>query len=127
MSQNARNGTRLLTTRQKAVMISHRNVIANVLQYCAYESVARASSKIDTQVSIGLLPFSHIYGLVVITHGGVFRGDACIVLPRFEMKSFLQAIQDYRIQHMCLVCWVHFSRRRPRVGKWRCFSSLDFY
>jgi len=84
-------------------MISHVNVIANVLQYITYESVGRAKSKVDTQVCLGLLPFSHIYALVVIVHGGVFRGDGVIVLPKFELPMLLQAIQRFKIEHMCLV------------------------
>ncbi|CAI4210832.1 unnamed protein product [Parascedosporium putredinis] len=57
----------------KAVMISHVNVIANVLQVSTYESVARKKSKVDTQVTLGLLPFSHIYALVVVCHVGTYR------------------------------------------------------
>ncbi|ERS99509.1 uncharacterized protein SPSK_03166 [Sporothrix schenckii 1099-18] len=87
----------------KAVMISHRNVIANVLQLAAYESVGRKAAGVDTQVEIGLLPFSHIYGLVVIAHAGSFRGDQVIVLPRFELETFLAAIQKYRIQQLRIV------------------------
>ena len=54
-------------------------------------------------VSVGLLPLSHIYGLVVVAHAGLYRGDAVIVLPRFELRSLLAAIQRYRIQMMHIV------------------------
>ncbi|CAK7201999.1 hypothetical protein SEUCBS139899_004717 [Sporothrix eucalyptigena] len=87
----------------KAVMISHRNVIANVLQISTYESVGRKGVNITTQVEIGLLPFSHIYGLVVIAHAGSFRGDEIIVLPKFELETFLAAIQKHRIQQLRVV------------------------
>ncbi|KAL1887869.1 hypothetical protein Sste5346_009927 [Sporothrix stenoceras] len=87
----------------KAVMISHRNVISNVIQISTYESVGRKCAGIDTQVEIGLLPFSHIYGLVVIAHCGSYRGDAIIVLPKFELETFLAAIQTYKIQQLRIV------------------------
>ncbi|KAK7984315.1 Alpha/beta hydrolase fold-1 [Apiospora arundinis] len=87
----------------KAVMISHRNVIANTMQYTTYESVARKRNGIKNQTVLGLLPFSHIYGLVVVTHSNIFRGDEIVVLPRFEMKSFLGAVQKFRIEHLYLV------------------------
>ncbi|CAK7234448.1 hypothetical protein SBRCBS47491_008951 [Sporothrix bragantina] len=87
----------------KAVMISHRNVIANVLQIGTYESHGRKNKGIETQVEIGLLPFSHIYGLVVIAHAGSFRGDEIVVLPKFELETFLAAIQKYRIQQLRVV------------------------
>jgi len=88
---------------QKAAMISHRNVIANVLSQVPYEAVARKSKGIETQVALGLLPFSHIYALVVIAHTGVWRGDGTIVLPRFELETFLEAIQKYKIEQISVV------------------------
>lgn len=89
-------------------MISHRNVISNILQISTYESVGRKKHGVDTQVEIGLLPFSHIYGLVVIAHAGSFRGDSIIVLPKFELETFLAAIQKYRIQQLRIVSFAAF-------------------
>jgi acyl-CoA synthetase (AMP-forming)/AMP-acid ligase II len=57
-----------------------------------------------TENVLGLLPMSHIYGLVVICHASVYRGDGVIVLPKFEFASTLQAIQDYKINSLFLVC-----------------------
>lgn len=88
---------------QKAVMISHRNVIANIMQYCTYESVNRRNLGIETQVELGLLPFSHIYGLVVVAHSGTWRGDEIVVLPKFELESYLQAIERFKINHLLVV------------------------
>ncbi|KAK0703504.1 hypothetical protein B0T26DRAFT_657750 [Lasiosphaeria miniovina] len=87
----------------KAVMISHRNVIANAMQYCVFESVHRKKLGIDTQVELGILPFSHIYGLVVVAVSATWRGDEIIVLPRFELNQFLQAIEKFKINHLPLV------------------------
>ncbi|KAM5347280.1 hypothetical protein ACJ41O_010285 [Fusarium nematophilum] len=87
----------------KAVMISHYNVIANTIQLQTIESVARRESGIDTQVALGVLPFSHIYGLVVIAHLAIYRGDEIIVLPRFQLDQLLGAIQKFKIEQLCLV------------------------
>lgn len=56
-----------------------------------------------TERVLGLLPMSHIYGLVVICHANVYRGDGVIVLPKFEFASTLQAIQDYKVNTLFLV------------------------
>ncbi|KAK3330473.1 hypothetical protein B0H66DRAFT_612080 [Apodospora peruviana] len=87
----------------KAVMISHRNVIANTMQYCIYEDVARRKVGVETQVELGLLPFSHIYGLVVVAHSGTWRGDEVIVLPKFDLPEYLQAIEKFKINHLLVV------------------------
>ncbi|KAG7291737.1 hypothetical protein NEMBOFW57_001757 [Staphylotrichum longicolle] len=87
----------------KAVMISHQNVIANTMQYCLFEDVGRKKNGVDTQVELGLLPFSHIYGLVVVAHSATWRGDEVIVLPKFELTDFLRAIERFKINHIPLV------------------------
>ncbi|KAJ5177082.1 Acyl-CoA ligase inpC [Penicillium canariense] len=93
----------------KGVMISHRNVIANTLQIKTFEHSHRASQQpadgrsVYSEVSLGLLPQSHIYGLVVICHAGAYRGDQVIVLPKFELKSYLESIQRFKISVLFLV------------------------
>jgi len=80
-------------------------VISNVLQIQSYESLTRSRNRDSPRVDValGLLPFSHIYGLVVIALASTYRGDGCIVLPKFEMPSYLKAIQDYKINTLYLV------------------------
>lgn len=56
-----------------------------------------------TENCLGLLPMSHIYGLVVICHASVYRGDGVIVLPKFDFPTTLQAIQTYKINTLFLV------------------------
>lgn len=56
-----------------------------------------------TEVALGLLPQSHIYALVVICHKHVYQGDQVINLPKFEMASYLNAIQRFKINTLLLV------------------------
>lgn len=91
-------------------MISHRNVIANTLQIKAFEQSHRDASRptdgrsVYSEIGLGLLPQSHIYALVVICHAGAYRGDQTIILPKFEMNSYLAAIQNFKITGLFLVC-----------------------
>lgn len=87
-------------------MISHKNVIANVIQIGTYEKPVRDArpENEQTEVALGLLPLSHIYGLVVIAQASTYRGDEVIILPKFELQSFLSAIQTHKIQTLYLVC-----------------------
>lgn len=91
----------------KGVMISHYNVISNILQGEAFERPQRKpepGSQISrTEVGLGLLPLSHIYGLMVIALASTYRGDEIIILPKFEMLSYLAAIQNYKINTLYLV------------------------
>ncbi|KAB8295821.1 hypothetical protein EYC80_008643 [Monilinia laxa] len=87
----------------KGVKISHQNVISNVLQLKSYEQDVRDQWETDTEIGLGLLPLSHIYGLVVIAQCTTYRGDEIIILPKFELKSFLSSIQYYKIQTLYVV------------------------
>ena len=97
----------------KGVMISHRNVIANTMQFASFDSYDRqrqtssGATYGDTMNNLGLLPFSHIYGLVAVCHSTLFMGDGIIVLPKFEFGSCMQAIQDYKIGTLYLVGIAH--------------------
>ena len=75
----------------KGVMLTHRNLIANLLQIEAVEQSA-------PRALLGILPFFHIYGLVVILNFGLRVGATVVTLPRFEIEQFLKALQDWRIE-----------------------------
>ncbi|KAL2810356.1 hypothetical protein BJX63DRAFT_402418 [Aspergillus granulosus] len=56
-------------------MISHYNVIANTLQFAAFEQGYRDKPPSPgSEITLGLLPQSHIYSLVVICHGVGIEG-----------------------------------------------------
>lgn len=75
----------------KGVMLTHYNLVANLRQMeglCYfYED--------DTLICV--LPLFHIYGLVVVLNMGLYTGATVVTMPRFELESFLKAIQDYNV------------------------------
>ncbi|KAF5551582.1 phenylacetyl ligase [Fusarium phyllophilum] len=87
----------------KGVMLSHYNIISNIALQVAYETYGRKLAGVETQVGLGLLPFSHIYGLVIISHILPWRGDEVVVLPRYNLGHMLAAIQKYKVNHLPLV------------------------
>ena len=74
----------------KGVMLTHRNIVANLLQIDAIEPY-------DLQALLGVLPFFHIYGMVVIMNFGLMRGAAVVTLMRFDLEAVLRIIQDFSI------------------------------
>ncbi|KAF7556008.1 hypothetical protein G7Z17_g1758 [Cylindrodendrum hubeiense] len=73
------------------------------LPLAAFESYYRQQHNIDSQVLLGLLPFSHAYGLVIMAHVAPYRGDEVIVLPGFRLQTFLTAIQRFKIEQLNIV------------------------
>ena len=75
----------------KGVMLTHRNLVANVAQ-CRPLIQLGADERI-----IAVLPFFHIYGLTVLMNQGLAWGGAVVTLPRFDLEDFLRTIQDHKI------------------------------
>ena len=106
----------------KGVMLSHRNVVSNICQMEHDELfvLSRGGTSL-----IGVLPFFHIYGMVVILFSSLRSGSHTIVLPKFEPELFLSSIQQYRINLAHLVPpLVLFLAKHPDVDKYD-LSSLD--
>ena len=75
----------------KGVMLTHRNVVANVAQSAVLEQIEK------DEVLIGILPFYHIYGMTVILSTALRLGATVITMPRFDLEQFLDLHQRYRI------------------------------
>jgi acyl-CoA synthetase (AMP-forming)/AMP-acid ligase II len=81
----------------KGVMLTHYNLVANVLQ------TARALPIDGTDTMLGLLPFFHIYGMLVIMNLGLHLGATVVTMQRFEIEQFLQVLQKYEVTFAPLV------------------------
>ena len=75
---------------QKGVMLTHRNLVANLAQVDAAEAT-------DLRAFLGVLPFFHIYGLVVVMNFGLLRGATIVTLPKFDLEAVLRVLQDWPI------------------------------
>ena len=75
----------------KGVMLTHHNLVANIRQMeglCYFY---------ETDTLICILPLFHIYGLVVVLNMGLYSGSTVVLMPRFDLESFLKAVQDYEV------------------------------
>jgi acyl-CoA synthetase (AMP-forming)/AMP-acid ligase II len=75
----------------KGVMLTHRQIATNLAQL-EPSMPAKPGDRI-----LAVLPFFHIYGLTALMNAPLRKGATVVVLPRFELETFLAAIQDYRI------------------------------
>lgn len=84
----------------KGVMLTHANVVANLIQVQSTEGF-KPTTPDDTV--IGVLPFFHIYGMVVIMITTLITGATVVTMPRFDMEEFLSFIQKYKVTRAPLV------------------------
>ena len=85
------------TGNPKGVMLTHRNLVANLTQ--GGSMVAAASE----DVVIAVLPFFHLYGLQILLNFNIRVGATTVSLPRFDLEQFLQTVQDHGVTRAYLV------------------------
>jgi acyl-CoA synthetase (AMP-forming)/AMP-acid ligase II len=76
----------------KGVMLTHRNLVANVAQCRPLFELHEGDERV-----IAVLPFFHIYGLTVLMNQGLAWGCSVVTLPRFDLEQFLRTLQDQQI------------------------------
>jgi len=75
----------------KGVMLTHRNLVANLLQ-----SACHLPLDADDVVA-GVLPFFHIYGQTVVMNSALMSGATVVTMPRFDLEGFLRMLERYRV------------------------------
>ncbi|RDB28925.1 4-coumarate--CoA ligase-like 1 [Hypsizygus marmoreus] len=95
------------TGKPKAVAIAHYCVVANVIQMATHYRINDPHHEnkrmAPGDVAIAVLPFFHIYGLVVNLHYILFCGMSIVVIPKFNFSAFLESIVRHRITHLFIV------------------------
>ena len=81
------------TGMSKGVMLTHRNLVANL---CS--TLFGVGPEMVGKVTIlGLIPFFHIYGITGICCATLRNKGKVVVMGRFELKAFLNALITHEI------------------------------
>ena len=81
----------------KGVMLTHRNLVANLLQTGAVHTLA-AEDRV-----MAVLPFFHLYGMQVVMNLALWYGATLVTMPKFELEPFLGLVQQHRITRAFVV------------------------
>jgi acyl-CoA synthetase (AMP-forming)/AMP-acid ligase II len=103
----------------KGVMLTHRNLVANVLQSTAQQPVTAD----DTL--IGVLPLFHIYGLSVVMNAVLRNGATLVTMPRFDLDGYLALVQEHRATKAHLVPPIVLALAKSPVVERYDLSSLE--
>jgi len=76
----------------KGTMLTHRNLVANAVQVRHWIADAQEGK----EIILGVLPFSHSYGMTVCMNLAVCLASAIVLLPTFVTKDVLKAIYKYK-------------------------------
>ncbi|KAK3831028.1 MAG: hypothetical protein J3R72DRAFT_469082 [Linnemannia gamsii] len=88
------------TGKSKGVMLTHRNITSNLVQIMSYDAEVIKEKDL---VILGFLPLYHIYGLMNCLHISLITGTETVIMSKFDLPSFLQNIQKYRVTNTFIV------------------------
>ena len=102
----------------KGVMLTHRNLVANLAQS------EHALMVEEGDVLVAVLPFFHIYGMQVLMNGALYNGATAVTMPRFDLEDFLRILEEHSVTHAYLVPPIVLAlAKHPLVDKYD-LSSL---
>jgi long-chain acyl-CoA synthetase len=76
----------------KGVMLTHRNILANVMQICAwFPDLKKGAHRL-----VAILPFFHVFGMTVAMNWALYIGSTIILVPKFQVDEFLKLLHKSR-------------------------------
>jgi acyl-CoA synthetase (AMP-forming)/AMP-acid ligase II len=81
----------------KGVMRTHFSLVASASQWVSAGELA------EDDVLPGYLPFFHAVGVLLTLNLGLMAGATSVLMPRFDLASLLQLVQDYGITRLNVV------------------------
>jgi len=112
------------TGRSKGVMLTHRNIIANIEQ----EYEANKSFFIPGKEKIlAVIPLFHVYGMTLIMISGVMQGSCLILIPRFDPEEVLNIIKHEKPTRFPSVPTMFMALNAHPNFKDASWESIKFY
>lgn len=102
----------------KGVVLSHRNLVASLRQTRLVQLVG------PEDVLIAVLPLFHIYGMQVTLNLALHEGATVVTMPRYDLETFLRAVQQYRVTRADVVPPIVLALARQPVVDDYDLSSL---
>ncbi|MGW5175245.1 4-coumarate--CoA ligase family protein [Streptomyces sp. NPDC004082] len=104
----------------KGVMLTHRSIATNLAQLAPTLPMGPGDR------ILAVLPFFHIYGLTALMNAPLRQGATVVVLPRFDLDTFLAAIQEHRITGLYVAPPIVLAlAKHPAVARYD-LSSLRY-
>jgi len=76
----------------RGAMLTHHNLVSDAYMNRLWDTGAVAGR----EVTLGVLPLSHLYGLTVCLNATVLLGGTLVLLPRFDLDQVFAAVERWR-------------------------------
>jgi acyl-CoA synthetase (AMP-forming)/AMP-acid ligase II len=107
------------TGRAKGVILTHRNLVANLVQFGSLTHVSSDS------VILAVLPFFHIYGMTVMMNNGIHKRATVVTMPRMDLPEFLRIIADHKVSYVYIAPPIAVALAKHPVVDQYDLSSIE--
>lgn len=76
----------------KGVMLTHKNLVSNVLM-CSKWLYKCTRGK---EILLGVIPFFHVYGMTTVMNFSIMDGHKMVLLPKFDAETTLKTIHKQK-------------------------------
>lgn len=104
----------------KGVMLTHRNLVANLAQMEGHNHFPNQGDRL-----IALVPMAHIYGMQVIMNLALVAGATLVTMPKPDFGGFLRTVQQHRINRADVVPPLVLGLARHPIVDQFDLSSLE--
>ncbi|MGH1347706.1 MAG: AMP-binding protein [Nannocystales bacterium] len=106
----------------KGVMLTHRNLVANLCQARPFFNLG------EDDVCFAVLPFFHIYGMQVLMNMALGHGATVVTAPRFDLVKMLELVPEQGITRLFLVPPIVLAlAKQPVVDDYDMSSVKQIY
>ena len=110
------------TGKPKGAMLTHRSILANVVQMTSWLPELKTG---DVRF-LSVLPFFHVFGMTVSMNLGLYSGCTLVITPRFNPEDILKIIERKNITLFPGVPTIYSALlSHPRLGSFD-LSSIRF-
>ncbi|KAJ1792661.1 hypothetical protein LPJ62_000718 [Coemansia sp. RSA 2167] len=114
----------------KGMVLSHSNVVCNILQNIAFEAcdsiISAGEHNVTQQTHVVCLPFFHSYGLVLMLLVPVAKGHRQLIMRTFDLEQMCKLIETHSVSVAHLVPPIIIQLAKSPVVEKYDLSSLVF-
>ncbi len=103
----------------KGAVLSHANVIAATLQCSLWGNATIIYTPFEQRSVMGILPYFHAYGNIVVMNWALFNCATQIMVPRFQIDEFIAILANFKkITHFPTVpTLIHAVINHPKAAE----------
>lgn len=106
----------------KGVMLTHYTLL---LQLYSISSTTEILGLTSDDTITAVLPFYHIYGMMLLMMNAIYGGAKVVVFPKFDPKLYLQRVKEFGVTHLHIAPpMANFLAKNPLVDEFLPLPSI---